>query len=49
MMGFAAEDVADLRRWLICGAIIVLAHGALAGAAVTWRDTDDLPSPRPPS
>ena len=45
MMGFAAEDVADLRRWLICGAIIVLAHGALAGAAVTWRDTDDSAEP----
>src|SRR5262249_28613352 len=33
-----AEDLADLRRWVMCGAIVVLAHGAIAAAMVTWRD-----------
>jgi periplasmic protein TonB len=32
------EDLADLRRWVMCGAIVVLAHGAIAAATVTWRD-----------
>jgi protein TonB len=32
----AAEDAAELRRWLISGAIVVLAHSAGA-AAVAWR------------
>jgi hypothetical protein len=30
MIGFAAEDIADLRRWAICGAVIVLAYGGIA-------------------
>ncbi len=38
MMALSAEDVADLRRWLISGAIIVLAHGAIAATMVSWRD-----------
>src|SRR6266576_5441505 len=38
MMALSADDVADLRRWLICGAIVVLAHGAIAAAVVKWRD-----------
>src|SRR5262249_20256884 len=33
-----AEDLADLRRWVMCGAVIVLAHGAIAAAMVSWRD-----------
>src|SRR5262245_27865197 len=33
-----AEDLADLRRWVMCGAIAVRAHGAIAAAMVTWRD-----------
>jgi protein TonB len=38
MMALSAEDLADLRRWTICGAIIVLAHGAIAAGMVNWRD-----------
>jgi periplasmic protein TonB len=38
MMALSADDVADLRRWLISGAIVVLAHGAIAATVVTWRD-----------
>jgi protein TonB len=39
MIALAAEDIADLRRWLISGAIVVLAHGAVA-AAVAWQDSE---------
>ena len=45
MIGIAAEDLADLRRWVICAAIVVLAHGAIAAAMVTWRDTIELAEP----
>src|SRR5262245_58776832 len=38
MMVLSAEYVADLRRWLISGAIIVLAHGGIAAGMVNWRD-----------
>jgi protein TonB len=38
MMALSAEYVADLRRWLISGAIIVLAHGGIAAGMVSWRD-----------
>jgi len=37
-MVLSAEYVADLRRWLISGAIIVLAHGGIAAVTVNWRD-----------
>ena len=37
-MVLSAEYVADLRRWFISGAIIVLAHGGIAAAMVGWRD-----------
>src|SRR5262245_2331412 len=40
-----AEDLADLRRWVMCGAIVVLAHGAIAAAMVTWRDTIEPAEP----
>src|SRR5215467_1852053 len=33
-----AEDLADLRRWVMCGAVVVFAHGAIAAAMVSWRD-----------
>ncbi len=38
MKALSAEDVAGLRRWLISGAVIVLAHGAIAAGMVNWRD-----------
>jgi hypothetical protein len=33
----AKENAADLRRWALCGAVIVFAHGAIAAGMVTWR------------
>ena len=44
MIALAAEDLADLRRWLISGAIVVLAHGALA-AAVALRQENEPAEP----
>jgi protein TonB len=38
MMALAADDIADLRRWAICGAVIVLAHGGLAAGIVNWGE-----------
>jgi protein TonB len=38
MILLAAEDTAELRRWLISAAIVVLAHGAGAAAMVAWRE-----------
>jgi hypothetical protein len=38
MMMLSAEDLADLRRWAICGAIVVVAHGAVAAGMVNWRE-----------
>jgi protein TonB len=44
MIAFAAEDLADLRRWLVSGAIVVLAHGAVA-AAIAWRQDSEPAEP----
>jgi protein TonB len=44
MIALAAENLVDLRRWVISGAIVVLAHGALA-AAVAWRQENDPAEP----
>jgi periplasmic protein TonB len=38
MIALVAEDLADLRRWAICGAIVVFAHGGLAAGMVTWHE-----------
>jgi protein TonB len=45
MIAFAAEDLADLRRWAICGAIVVLVHGGLAAAVVDWHELVDPAEP----
>jgi protein TonB len=45
LIALSMEDVADLRRWLISGAVVVLAHAALAGAFFKWHqevDADEL-------
>jgi protein TonB len=42
---FMAEDRADLRRWVMCGAVIVFAHGAIAAGMVAWRDEIELAEP----
>ena len=38
MIGFSAEDIADLRRWAISGAIVVFAYGGIAAAMATWHE-----------
>src|SRR5262249_8219807 len=38
MIALAPEDVADLRRWMISGAVVVLVYGGVAAAMVSWRD-----------
>ena len=43
MIAVSPEDIVDLRRWAICGAVIVLAHG-VAGV-VTWQDPDESAEP----
>jgi protein TonB len=36
-MAFAATNSATLRRWAISAAVVVLVHGAIVTAVVTWR------------
>jgi protein TonB len=45
MMALSAEDLADLRRWAICGAVIVLAHGTIAASVVNWHETIEPAEP----
>jgi protein TonB len=45
MMALSAQDLADLRRWAICGAIIVLAHGAIAAGTINWREEIEAAEP----
>ena len=42
MIGSSPEDVADLRRWVISGALVVLAHGGIAAAMVSWHEPVEL-------
>jgi protein TonB len=45
MMAFAANDVADLRRWGISGALVMLAHAGIAAAMMHGREPADLAQP----
>jgi len=45
MMALSAQDLADLRRWAICGAVIVLAHGAIAAGTINWREEIEAAEP----
>jgi periplasmic protein TonB len=45
MIGFTAEALVDLRRWAICGAIVVLTHAGIAAAMVGWGDPDAAAEP----
>src|SRR5262245_33594960 len=38
MMAFGSQALADLRRWIICGTVVVLAHGGMAAAMVAWHE-----------
>src|SRR6516225_64949 len=37
MMAFATTNPATLRRWAISAVVVLLVHGAVATAVVTWR------------
>ncbi|HEY7244372.1 MAG TPA: energy transducer TonB [Xanthobacteraceae bacterium] len=45
MSEVAAEGGADLRRWIISAAIVMLAHGAVAGAMLPWREASEPDEP----
>ena len=38
MIRSSHEDLIDLRRWVISGALVILAHGGIAAAMVTWHE-----------
>jgi protein TonB len=38
VIALSPEDLADLRRWAISGAIVMLAYGGIAAAMVTWHE-----------
>jgi len=38
MMAFSPEDLADLKRWALSAAVVVLAYGGIAAAMVTWHE-----------
>jgi hypothetical protein len=38
VMAFSASDRASRRRWVISAAIVLLVHGGIAGAILTWRE-----------
>ena len=39
MMAFATTNAATLRRWAISAVVVLLVHGAVVTAVVTWRKT----------
>jgi protein TonB len=40
-----AQTRRDLQRWLICGCIVLMAHGGLAAGAIYWHNPDDDDDP----
>ncbi|MEA2906392.1 MAG: periplasmic protein TonB [Alphaproteobacteria bacterium] len=45
MTALAADTRTELQRWMLSGAIVLMAHGAFATALVHWRDIEpDAPS-----
>jgi protein TonB len=45
MSALATEDGTDLRCWLISGAVVLLAHGAIAAAMLPWREESEPDEP----
>ena len=41
MITVSSEDSADLWRWLLSAALVILAHGGIAAAMVTWHEAVD--------
>jgi protein TonB len=38
MIALSARDRRDLVRWLICGAVVLCAHAAIAAALIEWHE-----------
>jgi protein TonB len=38
VIALTADDIADLRRWLLAGLVVALAYGGIAAAMVQWHD-----------
>jgi len=45
MTALAADDLADLQRWLIAGALVVAAHAGIAATMVRWHELDEASDP----
>jgi protein TonB len=45
LIALAAQDAGDLRRWLLSGAVVLCAHGAVAAALVNWTDPSEPAMP----
>ncbi len=45
MSALAAEEALDLRRWLISGAIVLLAHGAIGTIMLPWHEASHPDEP----
>jgi protein TonB len=44
-MTIAAETRRELQRWLLSGAIVLMAHGGFAAGLIHWRDLDEPDDP----
>ncbi|HEY7248522.1 MAG TPA: energy transducer TonB [Xanthobacteraceae bacterium] len=38
MIALTADDIADLRRWLLAGLVVACAYGGVAAAMMEWHD-----------
>jgi protein TonB len=38
VIALATDDRNDVRRWLICGAVVLCVHAAIAAALMQWRE-----------
>jgi periplasmic protein TonB len=45
MIALALDEVADLRRWAVSAALVVLAHATIAAAVVGWRGSVEPEEP----
>jgi protein TonB len=39
--GLAVDSRRELKRWVICGAVVIVAHAGLAAALASWHDVVD--------
>lgn len=45
-MTLEGEIPRDIARWLICGMVVLAAHGGAAGVLATWHDADPAGAPQ---